>query len=302
MSTYDDFDGVWFTVQAIRMYQPEVLADLSFLVVDNHPGGVAAEALRDLGNWIADYRYLPFDGYHGTAVRDLVFRESDADIVCCVDSHVLLVPGALAALRAWFTKHPDSRDLLQGPMFYDDLLNRAATHLQPTWGAGMYGQWSLDPRIEDPACEPFEIAMQGLGVFACRRDAWPGLNPRFRGFGGEEGYLHEKFRQRGGRVLCHPGLGWLHRFGRPRGAEYSNVWEDRVRNYFVGWSEIGWELSPITEHFREELTEDVANGLFEQARAELQHPMGVFDAVMCLAPSGDQHSHPPELNLACRTH
>ena len=35
MATCDDFDGVWFTIQAIRMYQSDVLADLSFVVIDN---------------------------------------------------------------------------------------------------------------------------------------------------------------------------------------------------------------------------------------------------------------------------
>jgi hypothetical protein len=294
MSTYDDFDGVWFTVQAIRMYQTDVLADLSLLVIDNHPDGIAAKPLQELGNWIADYRYVPFSGYSGTAVRDLVFREADAEIVCCVDSHVLLVPGALAALRDWFVEHPESRDLLQGPLLYDDLGKSAATHLEPTWGEGMFGQWSVDPRIEDPACEPFEVAMQGLGLFACRREAWPGLNPRMRGFGGEEGYLHEKFRQRGGRVICHPGLGWVHRFGRPRGVEYTNKWEDRIRNYYLGWSEVGWDPAPMEEHFRE-LLADAADGLFEQAQMEIEHPLNVFDAVLCVAENAGEHTHPAEL-------
>jgi hypothetical protein len=294
MSTYDDFDGVWFTVQAIRMYQPEVLADLSLLVIDNHPDGIAATPLRELGNWIADYRYIPFSRYNGTAVRDLVFREADAEIVCCVDSHVLLAPGSLAALRAWFVEHPDSRDLLQGPLLHDDLGSFAATHLEPTWGEGMFGQWSVDPRIEDPACQPFEIAMQGLGVFACRRDAWPGLNPRMRGFGGEEGYLQEKFRRHGGRVICHPGLGWVHRFGRPRGVEYTNTWEDRVRNYYIGWSEVGWDPAPMEQHFRE-LLADAAEGLFEQARLQIEHPLNVFDAVFCIAENAGEHNHPAEL-------
>jgi hypothetical protein len=51
--------------------------------------------------------------------------------------------------------------------------------------------------------------MQGLGVFACRRDAWPGLNPRLSGFGGEEGYLrpgrrvrHRAFRDALGQGAC----------------------------------------------------------------------------------------------------
>jgi hypothetical protein len=298
MATYDDFDGVWFTIQAIGMYQAEVLEDVSFLVIDNHPEGAAAPALRALEGWLPRYRYVPFGGYHGTAVRDLVFREARADIVCCVDSHVLLRAGALAHLLAWFSAHPGSRDLLQGPLLHDDL-KPGATHMEPAWGAGMFGQWGRDPRIDEPDCEPFEIPMQGLGVFACRRDAWPGLNPRLRGFGGEEGYVQEKFRQRGGRVLCHPQLGWLHRFPRPAGVSYPNIWEDRVRNYYIGWSEIGWDLAAVRSHFRELLGSGLeADGLLERARQQAEHPMNVFDGVFCLAGEvgGDSHAHPPEIS------
>jgi hypothetical protein len=285
MATYDDFDGVWFTIQAIRMYQSEVLADLSFVVVDNHPEGVAAPALRALGDWVPRYRYVPFGGYHGTSVKDFVFREANAEIVCCVDCHVLLRPGALAQLLTWFDAHPDSRDLLQGPLLYDDLRKLDATHLEPRWGSGMFGQWARDPRIDDPDCVPFEISMQGLGVFACRKDAWPGLNPRLRGFSGDEGYLHEKFRQRGGRVLCHPGLAWAHRFTRPAGTSYPNSWEDRVRNYYLAWSEIGWDFAPAEQHFRELLGSQLDVGaLLERARKQAEHPLNVFDAVFCIAP------------------
>ena len=68
----------------------------------------------------------------------------------------------------------------------------------------MFGQWSTDERGADPDAPPFEITMQGLGLFACRRDAWPGFHPEFRGFGGEEYYIHEKFRRNGAKVLCLP--------------------------------------------------------------------------------------------------
>jgi hypothetical protein len=285
MATFDDFDGVWFTIQAIRMYQSEVLADLSFVVIDNHPEGLAAGALKALGDWVPHYRYVPFGGYQGTSVKDLVFREADAEIVCCVDCHVLLRPGALAALLTWFDAHPDSRDLLQGPLLHDDLERPAATHFEPTWGSGMFGQWARDPRIDDPDCAPFEISMQGLGFFACRKDAWPGLNPRLRGFSVEEGYLHEKFRRRGDRVLCHPGLAWAHRFPRPAGTAYRNLWEDRVRNYFLAWSEIGWDTAPVEAHFRELLGSQLdVNTLLEQARKQAEDPLNVFDAVFSVAP------------------
>ena len=297
MATYDDFDGVWFTIQAIGMYQAQVIEHLSFLVIDNNPEGVTAPALRELQSWLPHYRYVPFDGYRGTAVRDLVFREAEADIVCCVDSHVLLRPGALAHLLDWFDAHPESKDLLQGPLLHDDL-QVGPTHLEPTWGAGMYGQWGRDSRIDDPDCGPFEISMQGLGLFACRKDAWPGLNPRLRGFGGEEGYLHEKIRQRGGRVLCHPQLGWLHRFSRPAGSPYPNTWVDRVRNYHIAWSEIGWDLAPVGSHFRELLGSD-ADTLLDRARVQAEHPLNAFDGVFGLAgegTTGDSRAHPPEVS------
>ena len=298
MATHGEFDGVSSTIQALRMYHGSAAEDVSFLVIDNDPGAPTAAALRAIGDWVPRYRYVPFNGWSGTAVRDLVFREADADVVCCVDSHVLLAPGALKALRDWFDAHPDSRDLLQGPLLHDDLdLDRAVTHLEPTWGAGMFGQWAHDERLDDPAGEPFEIAMQGLGVFACLRSAWPGLNPRLRGFGGEEGYLHETFRRRGGRVLCHPRLRWAHRFARPTGISYPNRWEDRIRNYLVAWGEIGWDVAPMEAHFLELLgTQFDVQAVIDAAHELVEHPLGAFDAVLCVAGGDcDAHAHPAPL-------
>jgi hypothetical protein len=286
MATFDDFDGVWFTIQSIRLFHPEIADQVSFLIIDNHPEGVAAASLKALEDWIPFLRYVPFRGYRSTAVRDLVFREADADIVCCVDSHVLIQPGGLAALVRWFDDHPDSTDLIQGPLLGDGLDGPMASHFEPVWGAAMYGQWGLDDRAGDPGGEPFEIGLQGLGLFACRRLAWPGINPRFRGFGGEEGYLHEKVRQAGGRVLCHPAVGWAHRFARPAGVPYHPSWEDRLRNYLIGWSEIGWDTSGVTEHFLEEFerTGMASNfpGVLERAVGETASPLSFFDGIFCL--------------------
>ena len=285
MATFDDFDGVWFTVQAIRLYHPEVADDLSFIVLDNHPEGATAADLKGLDQRVPGLRYLPFRGYRSTAARDLIFRESDADVVVCLDSHVLVKPGGLAAVLDWFDRHPDSRDLIQGPLLSDDLTQVVGTHFAPTWGGGMYGQWDTDERIDDPDAEPFDIPMQGLGLFACRRDAWPGLNPRFRGFGGEEGYLHEKFRQAGGRVLCHPAVGWVHRFTRPSGPPYRPTWEDRVRNYRIGWGEVGWDPTPVEEHFRAHIGEIPGADpelILAQTARQVANPFSYFDAIFAL--------------------
>jgi UDP-glucose 4-epimerase len=249
MATYDDYDGVYFTLQAIRMYHPEILDEVEFIVIDNNPTGPCGPALADLTNWIPSYRYIPKGDITGTAIRDWVFQEADGRFVLCVDSHVLIVNGALKRLIDYIDADADSKDLLQGPLIYDDL-KHYSTHFRPEWRAGMFGTWDADPAGADPDQPPFEIPMQGLGLFGCRRSAWPGFNPEFRGFGGEEGYIHEKIRQRGGRVLCLPFLRWMHRFGRPLGTAYDNRWEDRVRNYLIGFREVGWDTTQVVEHFR----------------------------------------------------
>ncbi len=273
MATYDDYDGVFFTLQALRMYHPEIIEDAEFLVVDNHPEGPCAEPLKQLETAIGNYRYIPFNHWRGTTTRGFVFEEANAELVLCIDCHIFIVPGAVKKLISYCEAHPDSKDLLQGPLVYDDL-ETCSTHFEPKWRQGMYGCWATEDRGKDPDVEPFEIPMQGLGLFACRRLAWPGFNRRFRGFGGEEGYLHEKFRQAGGRSLCLPFLRWMHRFNRPMGVPYMNRWDDRLRNYLIGFTELGWDTGPIEEHFNEFLGPSVAGPIIERAKAEIAQ----FDA------------------------
>ena len=111
--------------------------------------------------------------------------------------------------------------------------------------------------------------MQGLGVFGCWRKAWPGFNARFRGFGGEEGYIHEKFRQRGGRTLCLPFLRWMHRFNRPMGIPYRNVWQDRFRNYALGFAELGLPLEGVKAEIFAVLGQDMRAELLSALEAEM---------------------------------
>jgi hypothetical protein len=266
MATYDDYDGVYFSLQALRLYHPEILPDVEFLVVDNHPDGPCSRPLKDLENAIPNYRYLPHLAETGTAAtRDLIFHEGGGAFALCMDCHVFVVPGALRRLLDWFAVNPETGDLVQGPLLYDDL-GTISTHFQPGWRGGMYGMWEHDPRGDDPDGPPFDIPMQGLGLFACRRSAWPGFNPRFRGFGGEEGYIHQKFRRAGGRTLCLPFLRWMHRFQRPMGLSYPNTWEDRVRNYLIGFDELGLPTTELEAHFVDFLGEAVARRIFEQVR------------------------------------
>jgi hypothetical protein len=269
MATYDDYDGVYFTLQALRLYHAEVLADADLLVIDNHPDGPCAEALKALEQTTPDYRYVPFTTKSGTAAsKNQVFEECGSELVLCIDCHVFIVPGALKRLVAYFDANPETRDLLQGPLLYDDL-NSISTHFQPTWRGGMFGCWATDPAGVDPEGPPFDIPMQGMGLFSCRRAAWPGFNPLFRGFGGEEGYIHEKFRQLGARTLCLPFLRWMHRFRRPMGLPYVNRWADRVRNYMIGFRELGLPTTELEQHYLEFLGE-MAGPILDQIKKELE--------------------------------
>jgi hypothetical protein len=268
MATFDDYDGVYFSIQALRLYQGDALGDVEFVVVDNHPEGACAEPLKKLEHSIPNYRYVPYNETRGTTVRQVLFDEACGETVMCIDSHVFIVPGAIDRLLAYLDANPGTSDLLQGPLIYDNL-EKLATHFHPQWRAGMYGYWEMDERGAELDAPPFDIPMQGLGLFACRRAAWPGFNPRFRGFGGEEGYIHEKFRQRGGRALCLPFLRWMHRFNRPMGIPYTNTWDDRIRNYMIGFKELGLPTAEMEDHFRDVLGANVANRIIEKVKIEL---------------------------------
>jgi glycosyltransferase involved in cell wall biosynthesis len=262
MATYHDFDGVFFTLQALRLYQD--LADTELLVVDN----AGCDHTRAFVEGGARARYVRATDVTGTAVaKNVVFAEASGDAVLCCDAHVLFAPGAIARLTAYYRDHPDSRDLLQGPLVYDDL-ESISTHFDPVWRGQMWGVWATDPRGLNPEGEPFEIPMQGMGAFSCRKDAWPGFNPGFRGFGGEEGYIHEKVRQAGGRCLCLPWLRWSHRFGRPGGVPYALTIEDKLRNYVIGHAELGLDIGPVVAHFSEHLPEATVAAVVERALAE----------------------------------
>src|SRR5215217_8972172 len=160
MATYNDFDGVYFTVQALRLYQD--LADTELLVVDNY----GCEHTKSfIENWVKG-RYIRATEAVGTAIaKERVFREAQGEAVLCCDSHVLFAPNAIARLKAYYRDHPHTRDLLQGPIVYDDLVT-ISTHFDPVWRAQMWGTWATDPRGLDLEGEPFEIPMQGLGVFS----------------------------------------------------------------------------------------------------------------------------------------
>lgn len=258
MATYDDIEGVWPTIQALRLYQD--LDDCEILVVDNEP-----RPREDLEKFCKDTgtRYIKSPELQGTsAPRQKVFEEAKGDFVICMDCHVLFEKDVIKKFKEYIKANPDCKDLLQGPLYYDDL-KQFWTHFDPVWSDCMYGTWGLDPKHVDG--EPFDIPMQGLGVFAMRKSAWPGFNRLFRGFGGEEGYIHEKVRQRNARALCLPWFKWVHRFYRSKGVPYPLKNEDRIFNYIIGHQELDLPLSPMINHFKGKVSMETLINVMREA-------------------------------------
>jgi len=268
MATFDDFHGVYFSIMALRMYHPEVMNETEILIIDNNPKGKHGEQVKKFSGWAPNVRYIPEGEWVSTAVRNKIFEEARGECVVSMDCHILFELGSLKKLIDYYKKHPNTKNLHQGPLIYDNLTGYS-THFDPVWREQMYGIWAHDERGKNPNSNPFEIPMQGLGIFSCRKDAWLGFNPLFRGFGGEEGYIHEKFRQAGHKALCLPFLRWVHRFGRPDGVKYPLTLNNKLRNYFLGHLELGLDTEPIIKHFKKWTPEKNLINLRESARKEL---------------------------------
>ena len=252
MATYDDYDGVYFSIQAIRMYHREVLDQLEFIIVDNSPNSDHGKSNRKILEWIKEpVQYFPYTKKQSSTVKQKVFDLSETPYVLCMDSHVFLYPNSLKKLIDFYDSKKDGGNLLQGPLLYDDTEN-ISTHFDLSkWGSHMWGTWAFDERGKDLENDPFEIPAQGMGLFSCRKDSWLGFNVNFNGFGGEEGYIHEKYRKNGKKTLCLPFLRWMHRFERPLGCQYSNSLYDRFRNYYIGFTELGLDKTILLENFKQ---------------------------------------------------
>lgn len=259
MCVYDDFEGFYFTIQSLRLHHKEVMDDVEFVVVNNNPDSKKGVAVRDFVKRIKEpVQYMEFTSYSSTSIKNKVFELADTPYVLCMDCHVLLTPGSLKRLIKYYDDGLDEGNLLQGPLLHDDIKG-ISTHLDMKWGDGMLGQWGLDNRYSGEDSEPFEIEGQGMGLFSCRKDSWLGFNKLFRGFGGEEAYIHEKFKKHGKKTMCLPFLLWVHRFVRVDGIPYPNKWEDRYHNYIVGRIELNQDALDVDDEFRKYIPEERRN-------------------------------------------
>jgi glycosyltransferase involved in cell wall biosynthesis len=242
--TYKDYDGVYFTIQSLRMFHN--LNNTEILVIDTEEK--ENEDVRDLCR-LANVKYYhkPDAAHTPSAAKNYVFQCATGQYVMCIDCHIMLEKHSLQLLKNYLKEKKPTKDLLQGPLLYDDLTSLFPA-MKPTWVNHFFGSWAYDDRAKED--KPFEIKMQGMGLFCMSKKHWVGFNKSFSGFGGEEFYLHEKVRQHGGKTLCLPFLKWLHRFKRPNGVPYKLDIVDRIANYLIGWSELKIDTKQIIDHYR----------------------------------------------------
>lgn len=308
MATFQDYSGVFFTIQALRMYQD--MSDTEIIILDNDPDGPDSHDLKGLANNInrpdLPVTYHALRGETGTSTtRHKLFELAKGELVIVMDCHILLQEGALAKLhRFWESADAEmKKNIFAGPLLMDGL-DYTMTHFDCEWRDEMLGTWAKAWRKDgqywvakrDPANdqhiflrelmadkpsmelntpwagherglealgfvaaglngddEPFDIPGQGLGLFMAAKEHWLGFNPHHKQFGGEECYIHAKYRQAGRRALCLPWMVWNHRFGRPGGPKYPITREGKMRNYVLEFMELGWDLEPIRQHFIDEV-------------------------------------------------
>lgn len=255
MPTLYDYSGVVFTVQNLlekledewENFEQEV----EILVVDNTPSKKYRE---DLAKQIKEInkpyvRYMEFLAERGPAeVKNQVIHNANGDYTLCIDCHIIIKKGVFKRLKTFLQELEGDKVLnyYTGP-----LVNNAGskfTNFEPVWRHQMWGTWASDKEILNQD-DPQPIWGQGCGLFLIKTDEWLGFNKNFKGFGAEEGYIHEKYRKEGREVLCIPWLLWWHRFGNPDAKHYNLSIFSKVRNYVLGFQELGKDLTPIYNHF-----------------------------------------------------
>lgn len=231
--------------------------------------------------------------FHPSGFRDFLFCKAQAPYVLCLEAGIQIFPETLIALHNYFSNNPTSSDLLQG-FFQLKLHGETYVSKQGSWSftdqksAITSLRWSPQLEPEDSAKETQEITtQQHLGLFACRRDAWLGFNPRFRGLGGEEGYLHTKFRQVHQRVFALPCLLWKYDTDLVDSQVRNVYWFDLLYNYAVGYRELGKDLKQLEVYLEKSLPSEFTKNsafseIWQQVCTQIENPFQYFDAIYCL--------------------
>lgn len=276
MAVYDDYDGVYFTIQALRIYHELCQTDqIEFIVLDNNPTSTHGKETKKFIENAIKGKYIPIYDKSSSFTKYKIPEYASGKYILGLDCHVILEPNGINNLLEYYKNNPETNNLIQGPLWYDDLKN-ISTNFSPVYRGDMFGIWETQKNNYDKG-KPFEIPMQGMGLFSFRKDTWKGIPSHFRGFGAEEGYIQGKFAQWGGKTICLPNLKWNHRFGRPNRVPYPLSLEDRIFNYFIGCLDLYHDIEhpfikQTYDHFLErKVSKKTLNSLLLEAFQKIEN-------------------------------
>lgn len=245
MPTCNDFYGVDTTVQVNRIFHNKFIDEI--IVLNNCPEGTHSQHVRNMCG-TSQARYVEYTEKRGTApAKNEAIRLSKNKWVLCIDSHVIMYPDSVQSLCDYIQRWNPVKQLIHGPIMTDTFNTVYATHMEPVWRGEMCGIWAKSDEVYKKPF--FSIPSSGGGCFALCKDFFPGFHKDFEGFGGEETYLQRKYQKLGGEVICLSALKWRHRFGRVDGLGYQLTVDEKVRNYVIGWQDLGLPLDDIYKEF-----------------------------------------------------
>lgn len=251
MATYDDAQGVWWTLSSLRLHHigphdPRI----ELLVVNDHPNEDT-----DLTNACANAgaRLVHKSKNLGPAhAKNTIWENATGRYVLMLDCHVLLGPRSIRYIMDAIEDDTIGNDMWVGPL-KNERGGVIATELLPHMRGEFFGVWHV---AADRPDQVREVHAHGSAYALMRRSCWPGFSEHFRGFAGEEIYIHEKVRRAGGRVMYHPTLAWSHRFCRFKPVPYALTLNDKARNYLIAAYEMGWNIAQFRAYFGRRLPVD----------------------------------------------
>lgn len=237
LPSFDNYVEVYFTVEALRMYHD--LTNKEIVICDNYGDSTLREfcsKTKDINiRYIIDTRITGVSHAKNAAIAAARYEN-----ILCMDSHILVGKNT-------FDKEPTDGDIIHGAML-DESLQKYTLGMLPVWRSNMWGIWA-EPANNLPL-DPIDIWAHGAGFFIVKKKSWLGFNKNFKGWGGETGYIQEKYRKAGGRVLCYPNVTWKHLFyNKSAKRSYAIDMSDRIRNYLIGFNELGLDKTELYKMF-----------------------------------------------------
>jgi glycosyltransferase involved in cell wall biosynthesis len=242
---HDDVEGAFFTLSSLRLHHLFKKQDVELVVADDVPS--KTPDLENLCN-LSGARYHHVAINKGPArAKQAAIEKTTGDYFLLVDSHVLLAPGSVDYMLQLIDNNMIGKNMIVGPLL-NESCHVIATHLDERWRGDFFGTWNVDQDVNKGLIK--EIPGSGSAYFLMKKEHWPGFNPNYEGFGGEELISHEMVRQRGGKIYCHPKMGWIHRFVRGKPFTYKCDLIDKIYNYLIGFYSVGWCCDDVVEFFK----------------------------------------------------